>query len=98
MLSEIQEKEQRLKEYKKVLKRYKISQALPFLSIILGTELGLCNAISHSLHLYPEIKKQRPENCGMYWFPKGQFAPRIEILKNAIEEIQQYFKQIKYEQ
>ena len=85
-----------LKRYKSALIQYQLTKIFPFLSSFLKTNTGFCHHfdiygygpfVSFSLYL-PTLYLFTPKYV-MYWFPKGELAPRIEILKQAIYILKQ---------
>lgn len=78
---------ERLKFYKKLLFKYKISLYLPSLKKWLHTDNGLCLAIwpkGLSFELYAQKPKQ-PYGRTAYWYKPGDLKPRIEAIESAIK-------------
>lgn len=99
------EQEIELEQYKKALFHYKLCRVFPFMKYPLDTWSGLClYFIAHSKHRIghyylaehlPTLYSLRPPeemeyNMSGYWFKPGLLKPRIKLLRQAIEILEQH--------
>lgn len=94
------EKQQRLKIYKKALLHYRLSFWIWFMRHTLHTDYGFCTYLHHNHPIFHinenwhcegrillmELLKQKPSNPhSIWWWHPNRMWPRIQALKKAIK-------------